>query len=148
MGTWIALNQFKYFQSQIKGLMGIGSAPEFLTRLMWNKFPKKIKNEILIKGKAIIKNGDYEYPITYQLIKDGEKNKVLNKTINSKIIVTMIHGKSDEVVPITFSRLVLSIFKKAKRKLAVIKNGDHSLSSAKHLKILLKELKGIIEDFV
>ncbi len=148
MGTWIALNQFKYFQSQIKGLMGIGSAPEFLTRLMWNKFPKKIKNEILIKGKAIIKNGDYEYPITYQLIKDGEKNKVLNKIINSKIIVTMIHGKSDEVVPITFSRLVLSIFKKAKRKLVVIKNGDHSLSSAKHLKILLKELKGIIEDFV
>ena len=84
MGTWIALNQFKHFQSQIKGLMGIGSAPEFLTRLMWNKFPKKIKNEILIKGKAIIKNGDYEYPITYQLIKDGKKNKVLNKIINSK----------------------------------------------------------------
>ena len=47
MGTWIALNQFKYFKSQIKGLVGIGSAPEFLTRLMWNKFSNKIKNEIL-----------------------------------------------------------------------------------------------------
>ena len=41
MGAWIALNQFKYFKSQIKGFVGIGSAPEFLTRLMWNKFPKK-----------------------------------------------------------------------------------------------------------
>ena len=33
--------KFKYFKSQIKGFVGIGSAPEFLTRLMWNKFPKK-----------------------------------------------------------------------------------------------------------
>ena len=30
MGAWIALNQFKYFKSQIKGFLGIGSAPEFL----------------------------------------------------------------------------------------------------------------------
>ena len=28
-------------------MLGIGSAPEFLDRLMWNKFPKKIKNEII-----------------------------------------------------------------------------------------------------
>ena len=46
MGSWIALNQFKYFKNQIKGFIGIGSAPEFLERLMWRKFPKKIKNEI------------------------------------------------------------------------------------------------------
>ena len=26
-----------------------------------------------------LKHGDYEYPITYQLLKDGRKNKVLNK---------------------------------------------------------------------
>ena len=128
--------------------MGIGSAPEFLTKLMWNKFPKKIKNEILNKGKTIIKNGGYEYPITYQLIKDGKKNKVLNKIINSKIKVTMIHGKSDEVVPVSSSRSVLSIFKKARRKIVVVRGGDHSLSSTKHLKIILRELKEVIKDFV
>ena len=46
MGAWLALNQFKYFKNQIKGFIGIGSAPEFLSRLMWNKFPKETKNEI------------------------------------------------------------------------------------------------------
>ena len=116
MGTWIALNQFKYFKSQIKGLVGIGSAPEFLTRLMWNKFNNKIKSELATKGKTFIKSGKYEYPITYQLIKDGRKNKILNKKINSKIHVTMIHGKKDEVVPVKFSRYVLSVFSKAKKK--------------------------------
>ena len=41
MGAWISLNQFKYFKNQIKGFIGIGSAPEFLERLMWKKFQKK-----------------------------------------------------------------------------------------------------------
>ena len=128
MGSWIALNQFKYFEKQIKGFIGIGSAPEFLERLMWKKFPKKIKSEIKIKGISYIKNGDYEYPITHQLIKDGRKNKVLQKKIKTKINITMFHGQKDEAVPVSFSRKVLKIFIKAKKKLVVIKNGDHSLS--------------------
>ena len=41
MGSWLSLNQFKYFQKQIKGFLGISSAPEFLERLMWKKFTKK-----------------------------------------------------------------------------------------------------------
>ena len=28
MGAWITLNQFKFFKNQIKGFLGIGSAPE------------------------------------------------------------------------------------------------------------------------
>ena len=144
MGAWIALNQFKYFKSQIKSFVGIGSAPEFLTRLMWNKFPKKTKRELLKKGKIFIKNGGYEYPITLQLIKDGRKNKVLHRKINSKINVTMIHGQKDEVVPVSFSRLVLKVFSKAKKKIIIIKNGDHSLSSQRPLRKIIKELHTII----
>ena len=147
MGSWIGLNQFKYYKKQIRGFIGIGSAPEFLTRLMWNKFSQIIKSELTIKGISIIKSGDYEYPITYQLVRDGRKNRVLNKKINSKIRVTMIHGEKDEVVPVNFSRLVLSIFKNAKRKLKIIRNGDHSLSKPRQLKIIIKELNYIIKDF-
>ena len=148
MGAWIALNQFKYFKKQIEGFVGIGSAPEFLERLMWKKFPKKNKNEIITKGLSLIKNGQYEYPITLQLIKDGRKNKVLSKKIRSKIKVTMIHGSQDEVVPVSFSRKVLSVFTSAKKKLVVIKNGDHSLSDNNPLKRIIKELDSIVKDVV
>ena len=148
MGAWIALNQFKYFKKQIKGFLGIGSAPEFLTRLMWNKFPKKIKKEVIKKGITNIESGQYKYPITYQLIKDGRKNRVLSKKINSRIEITMIHGQKDEVVPVTFSRKVLAIFTKAKKKLMVIKNGDHSLSDKKSLNKIVKELNRIVIDIV
>ena len=146
MGSWIAINQFKYFKKQIKGFIGIGSAPEFLTRLMWNKFPKNIRNEIVKKGIATIKNGEYVYPITHQLIKDGRKNKVLSKKILLKIQVSMFHGKNDEVVPVIFSRKVLKIFKSAKKKLFVIKKGDHSLSDKNSLKKMNNHLSEIIKN--
>ena len=144
MGAWISLKQFQKFKKQIKGFLGIGSAPEFLENLMWKKFTKKMKSETIQKGIIQLKHGNYEYPISLQLIKDGRKNRVLNKRIDTKISVTMVHGQKDEVVPVSYSRKVLKIFKKAKKKLVIIKNGDHSLSSQRCLKIIIKELKLII----
>jgi pimeloyl-ACP methyl ester carboxylesterase len=144
MGAWIVLNQFKIFKKQIKGFLGIGSAPEFLENLMWKKFSKKMKAETIKNRIYNLKHGDYIYPITLQLIKDGRKNKVLNKKINYKINITMVHGQKDEVVPVSYSKKVLKIFKNSRKKLVIIKNGDHSLSSPKHLVMLKKELKLII----
>ena len=144
MGAWISLNQFKFFKKQIKGFLGIGSAPEFLERLMWNKFTRKDKKEIKKNGIIHLKYGDYEYPITYQLIKDGRKNKVLHKKIYQKIYITMVHGNKDKSVPVSYSKKILNMFLNSKKKLVIVKNGDHSLSSPKWLKLLKTELKLII----
>ena len=76
---------------------------------MWKKFTKKMKQEIIKKGIYNLKHGDYEYPITYQLIKDGRKNKVLQRKIKTKIDITMIHGKKDEVVPVDLFKKSSSI---------------------------------------
>ena len=46
MGAWISLNQFKDFENQIVGFVGIGSAPEFL-KDQWKNL--KIKMKLLIK---------------------------------------------------------------------------------------------------
>ena len=144
MGAWISLNQFKYFKKQIIGFLGVGSAPEFLENLMWNKFSKKMKNEIKKNRIIDLKHGDYKYPITLQLIKDGRKNKVLNKEIYQNLNVTMIHGSKDKSVPVSYSKKVLKMFINAKKKLVIVKNGDHSLSSPKWLKLLKKELRLIV----
>ena len=144
MGSWISLNLFKIFEKQIIGFLGIGSAPEFLERLMWKKFSKKMKKELLKKGIVYLEHGEYQYPITRQLIKDGRKNRVLKQKINKNLKVTMVHGNKDESVPTIYSKMILKIFKKAKKKLVIIKNGDHSLSSTRWLNIIKKELKLII----
>ena len=144
MGSWISTKQFPTFKKQIKGFIGIGSAPEFIQRVMWKKFSKKMKNEIIKKGVYNLKHGGYEYPITYQLIKDSKNNKVLNKKIDLNIPVTLFHGTNDESIPVKYSRKLIKIFTKAEKKLVIIKNGDHSLFNKKYQKKILKELKNII----
>ena len=144
MGSWIALNLFSLFKKQIKGFIGIASAPEFLEELMWKKFNKKIKKIIMKKKIYYIEKDEWTYPITKQLILDGRKNKILNNKINLKIFISLFHGSNDEVVPLSFSKKILKVCKKAKKKLIKIKNGDHSLSRRSDLKKICNELNNMI----
>ena len=144
MGSWIALNLFPNFKKRIFGFMGIASAPEFLENLMWKKFSKKIKKNIIKNKIHNIQAGAHVYPITKQLIFDGRKNKVLNNRINLKIFMTLFHGFKDEIVPINFSKKIFKICKNSKRKLIIVKNGDHSLSKKSDLKKICNELNHMI----
>ena len=144
MGSWISTKQFEYYKKQIKGLIGIGSAPEFLEKVMWKKFSKKMKKETIKNGVYNLKHGGFEYPITYQLIKDGRKNKVLNKKIYTKIPITLFHGSKDEAVSAVYSKKLIKIFKSAQKKVLIIKGGDHSLFSVKYQKKIINELQNII----
>ena len=146
MGSWISLNLFPYFKKQIKGFIGIASAPEFLENLMWKKFSKKVKKIIMTKKIYYLKQGGNVYPITKQLILDGKKNKVLNNKINLKIPITLFHGTNDEVVPLNFSKKIFRVCKKSQKKLIRIKNGNHSLSRKKDLKRICVELNRLLKN--
>ena len=145
MGSWISLNLFPIFKKKLKGFIGIGSAPEFLEHLMWKKFTKKIKKIILTEKIYNLKHGEFTYPITKQLIFDGRKNKILNNKINLKIPIVLFHGAKDDVVPVNYSRKILKFFKKSKKKLIVIQNGQHSLSRKRDLIKIIHELKNMIK---
>ena len=144
MGSWIALNLLPDFKKRIFGFIGIASAPEFLENLMWKKFSKKIKKNIIKNKIYNLEVGDHVYPITKQLIFDGRKNKVLNNRINLKIFITLFHGLKDKIVPISFSKKIFKICKNSKRKLIIVKNGDHSLSKKSDLKKICNELNHMI----
>ena len=92
----------------------------------------------------MLKSDGYEYKIKLALLKDGRKNKVLNKKINSKIPVFLIHGKKDDVVPLKLSRKIFSIFPGAKKKMEIVKGGDHSLSRKGDLNKLTNLINKVI----
>ena len=144
MGAWIALNLLSIFKKKIIGFIGIASAPDFLERLMWNKFDNKIKNKILKNNLYHLEYGGFTYPLTKQLIFDGRKNKFFNKKNYLNYNITLLHGLQDKVVPLIFSKKILKKFKKSEKKLIKIKNGNHSLSRKSDLKKLCRELKNII----
>ena len=60
----------------------------------------------------------------------------------------MVHGHKDEVVPVIYSRRILTLFSKAKKKLIIIKSGDHSLSNKKNLKKIIVELQNIVSNVI
>ena len=146
MGSWIALNLFLNFKKKIKGFIGIASAPDFLEELMWKKLSKKIKKIIMTKKIYHLEHDNFTYPITKQLIFDGRKNKILNKKINIKIPIVLLHGSKDETVPLNFSRKIFKVCSKSKIKLIKIKNGDHSLSRKSDLKKICKELNYMVNN--
>ena len=145
MGSWIALNLAKYFKKQLVGFVGISSAPEFTEKIMWRHFTQKMRNQIL-KNNIIELENDYKstYPITKKLIFDGRKNKVFSK-LKLKIPVILFHGTNDKTVPIIFSKRTLKLFNNKKKKLFIIKNGDHSLSKKINLKKINTEIKKLIK---
>ena len=143
MGGWIGLNLFKLFKKNIIAFVGIAPAPEFLDRLMWKKFTNKVKRQLIKDKFHKFNHGGYEYNISYNLIKDGRKNKIFNQTFNNKIFLTIFHGQKDDVVPISISRKILKIFTKAKKKLIIVKRGDHSLSNKRNLKRITNEISFI-----
>jgi len=146
MGSWIALNLFSFFSKRLKGFIGIASAPEFLEKIMWNNFSKKVKNTIINEKIYYLKHGQFTYPLTKQLILDGRKNEILNNKINLPIPIILFHGKNDDVVPLSFSKAIFKICKKSNCKLIKIKNGDHSLSRKSDLKKICYELNYLIKD--
>tara|TARA_B100001245_G_C22813063_1_gene391472 strand:- start:99 stop:755 length:657 start_codon:yes stop_codon:yes gene_type:complete len=148
MGSWIALNLFPVLKKQIIGFIGIASAPEFLEKLMWNKFSKKIKKMLMTNKIYHLDHGGFTYPLTKQLIFNGRKNKIIKNKINLGIPIVLFHGLNDEVVPISFSRKILKLCTKSKRKLIKIKRGDHSLSKKNDLKKICKELDNMINNFI
>ena len=115
---------------------------------MWKKFSKKIKKTIMTKKIYYLERGGFTYPLTKQLILDGRKNKVLNNKINLRIPIVLFHGANDKVVPLNVSKRILKVFKKSKKKLIKIKNGDHSLSRKSDLKKICNELNLMIKDHI
>ena len=144
LGAWLGLLQFEDFKKQIIGFIGIGSAPEFLDRLIWQKLKNNEKKMFLKKKFYMLKSDGYEYKIKLAFLKDGRKNKVLNRQINSKIPVFLIHGKKDDVVPLKLSKKIFGIFPKAKKKMEIVKGGDHSLSRKGDLKKIANLMDKII----
>ena len=149
MGSWIALNLFKRFHTQIKGFIGISSAPEFTEEIMWKKFNKKIK-KIILKNQIYYLDNTYgtPYPITKNLIMDGRKNKILVKKIYTEIPVALFHGLRDKIVPLKFSILVFKLFKTQNKKIVKIIDGDHSLSRKKDLRKICYVLADMIKNII
>ena len=127
MGGWIALMIAERRSSQVAGLVGIASAPDF-TR--WG-FSDAEKAEIESEGalaRPLIDYAPDQMITTRAFWQSGQSNLMLQRDIAIACPVRLIHGQNDQDVPWSVSLDIAARLRSADVQTILIKDGDHRLS--------------------
>ena len=148
MGGWLSLLLAKKLKSKIKGIIGIGTAPDF-TRQILQKLSNKNKQLYKEKGFVKIKTKyDDDYIFTKNFINDSKKHFVLKNQLKTNSSIHLLYGSLDEAVNLDSQLGLLKILDSKSTKLTVIKNSDHRMSSQSDLKVLRRTILDIIKDIL
>ncbi len=146
MGGWIALLLARRLGTRVAALIGIAAAPDFTERLMWQSMAPSEQAQLLRDGRLEVPS-DYGAPlvITRALIEDGRRHLVLDAPIPLACPVRLLQGLRDPDVPwetaLTLQRQLVS----EDVQVILIKDGDHRLSRAQDLAVLIRTTDEIIE---
>lgn len=148
LGGWLMLLVALKRPKKVAGLIGIAAAPDFTELLMWDKFTPEQQNELREKGVIEIPNcyDDEPYKISFELIAESGDHLVLDGDININCPVHLIHGMQDEDVPWEYAFTLNEKIISKNVRTTLVEDGNHSMSSEKHLKIIRKQLARMLED--
>ena len=132
---------------KIAGLVGIAAAPDFTEHLLLDAFNKKQMKDIQQKGMVMVPNcyGDEPYPIYRDFIAESGEHLVLDSEIPIHCPVHLIHGMMDDDVPWEFSMTLNEKLASKDVRTTLIKDGDHRLSSDKHLSRIVRVVERMVE---
>lgn len=138
MGGWLMLLAAKERLERIKALLGIAPAPDFIRPLVWDRLTPAQREEIETKGICYVPSPFQEkpYPITKNLIEDGDKHSILTAAIPIDCPIRLLHGVKDIEVPYALSLKIMENVVSEDVRVTLVKNGDHRLNSVEHLKLL------------
>ena len=141
LGGWLMMLATKSRKSKIVGLIGLAPAAD-ATMWMLNEFPKKVRNEIRIKGFSKFKK--WNVILTKKFFQDGNKNLILKKKFSFNKPVILIHGLKDKDVSPKISEKILKKISSNKVEIRYLKNSGHRLSSNNDLKTIHNAIDNIL----
>jgi pimeloyl-ACP methyl ester carboxylesterase len=153
MGGWLALLMLQRFRRRaagdppagdppaapVVGLVLIAPAVDFTDVLMWQKFPAKVRREIVEKGVWARPSAysDQPYLITRQLIEEGRNHLLLGGMIEPGCPVRILQGVQDPDVPWSHAAELVSRIAREDVVLTLVKDGDHRLSRPEDIERLI-----------
>jgi pimeloyl-ACP methyl ester carboxylesterase len=144
MGGWLALLATIARPQRVHALITLACATDFTRRLLLAMFTNEQKQQLSREGRVLIPC-DYDdqqpYPITRELIEEGENHCLLDRPIPIHCPVRMFHGMQDPDVAWAFSRQTCERLESGDATLTLIKQGDHRLSEAADLRLILNCLE-------
>ena len=146
IGGWIMLLAALARPARVAALVGIAAAPDATEALMWRRFPDVVRDAILTEGAVRIPS-DYSpegYLITRALIEDGRRHLLPERDAAVSCPVRLLHGMADPEVPFQTSIDLARRLRSPDIRVILVKDGDHRLSGASDLALLLRMLEPLL----
>lgn len=142
MGAWLALNAALERKGQVRGLVGVASAPDFTERLMYARFTPEQRRELDEQGIiwAYSEMSQADYPITKHFIEEARTHLLLDDIIGLEIPIHLLHGQADVDVPWETSIILAEKLMSDDVKVTLIKDGDHRLNRLEDLRLMTDAL--------
>jgi pimeloyl-ACP methyl ester carboxylesterase len=143
MGGWLALLIVRALPSQVVGMVGIASAPDFTD---WG-YSDQEKGQLQKYGRLerVSEYGPEPMITTRALWESGEANRLLQSEIAIDCPVRLIHGQNDPDVPWQISLDIAARLRSADVQTLLIKDGDHRLSRPQDIAALLRTVCELLE---
>jgi len=133
---------------QIKGLVGVASAVDFLSR-RYDNLPDNIRAEVESTGKWVIPSAyspDEPYVLDFKVIQEARQHMLQENEVYSIYCpVRLIHGMKDKDVPYQVSLDLVNRLASRDINVTLIKDGGHRLSDLSNLQFLTRTLGNLID---
>jgi pimeloyl-ACP methyl ester carboxylesterase len=143
MGGWLMLLVTLAWPDKVAGLVGIAAAPDFTG---WG-FTQEEKFKILQEGQLEQPSAysDRPYVTSRTFWESGEANRLLHTEIAIDCPVRLLHGQADPDVNWAYSLELMKKLRSADVQATFIKDGDHRLSRAGDLAVLIATVETLLE---
>jgi pimeloyl-ACP methyl ester carboxylesterase len=147
MGAWLALRLTEVLQNfqQLlpKALLLLAPAVDFTHELLLKKLPQALVDQLEHQGVTAIPSQYEEAPLKFyqQFIEDADHHRLLNRSSDITVPMTMIHGEQDTDIPLILAIKAVAHFKNT--QLITVNDGEHRLSREQDIQLILKTLEDL-----
>ena len=141
MGGWLMLLAGLGLAPRLAGLVGIAAAPDFTD---WGYSEEQKAG--LRSGEAAFEDNPYgpePTPTHPGFWQDGERQRLLDDTIDITCPVRLLHGQDDTDVPPAISLRLAEALASADVQVTLVKGGDHRLSRDGDIALLLRTIASL-----
>jgi pimeloyl-ACP methyl ester carboxylesterase len=143
MGGWIALHLALRRPERVAALVGIAAAPDFTEWAYSDEQKAILKHDRRLEEPNPY--ADEPQLTTLAFWQSGQSLRLLGGEIGIDCPVRLIHGDTDEEVPLEIAFTLKDRLRSADVQLTVVKGGGHRLSAPHEIDAILSAVAGLLE---